>query len=135
MGKHDEVLIALRQIIRAIDMHPSAWIKEAGLTSPQLLLLKGDRRAWPDLHAPVGGSHQHEPATATTIMDRLRAASWYSAFAAKPTNARCMRRSLTRDAPCLPRLRPLAGEFHSTFQALENWEQGLLLSSRNASPP
>jgi hypothetical protein len=35
------VLIALRQIIRAIDMHSKRLIKEAGLTSPQLLLLKG----------------------------------------------------------------------------------------------
>ena len=41
MEKHDEVLIALRQIIRAIDMHSKRLIKEAGLTSPQLLLLKG----------------------------------------------------------------------------------------------
>ena len=41
MEKHDEVLVALRQIIRAIDMHSKRLIKEAGLTSPQLLLLKG----------------------------------------------------------------------------------------------
>ena len=47
MEKHDEVLIALRQIIRAIDMHSKRLIKEAGLTSPQLLLLKGiERKLW-----------------------------------------------------------------------------------------
>ncbi|MGL5041392.1 MAG: MarR family transcriptional regulator, partial [Aeromonas sp.] len=29
MEKHDEVLVALRQIIRAIDMHSKRLIKEA----------------------------------------------------------------------------------------------------------
>ena len=46
MEKHDEVLVALRQIIRAIDMHSRRLIKEAGLTSPQLLLLKGIDEHW-----------------------------------------------------------------------------------------
>ncbi|MDX1268522.1 MAG: MarR family transcriptional regulator, partial [Oceanisphaera sp.] len=39
MEKHEEVLVALRQIIRAIDLHSRQLSKASGLTGPQLLLL------------------------------------------------------------------------------------------------
>ena len=40
MARHDEVLIALRQIIRATDLYSRKLSKVAGLTAPQLLILQ-----------------------------------------------------------------------------------------------
>ncbi|HAS2695433.1 TPA: MarR family transcriptional regulator, partial [Vibrio cholerae] len=40
MEKHEEVLVALRQIIRAIDLHSKKLNKDAGLTGPQLILMR-----------------------------------------------------------------------------------------------
>ena len=71
MEKHDEVLIALRQIIRAIDMHSKRLIKEAGLTSPQLLLLKGINELGQISMRQLADHTNMSQATATTIMDRL----------------------------------------------------------------
>ncbi|KAL8188453.1 UNVERIFIED_CONTAM: hypothetical protein K2H54_000139 [Gekko kuhli] len=71
MEKHDEVLVALRQIIRAIDMHSKRLIKEAGLTSPQLLLLKGIDELGQISMRQLADHTNMSQATATTIMDRL----------------------------------------------------------------
>ena len=71
MEKHDEVLVALRQIIRAIDMHSRRLIKEAGLTSPQLLLLKGIDELGQISMRQLADHTNMSQATATTIMDRL----------------------------------------------------------------
>jgi len=71
MEKHDEVLVALRQIIRAIDMHSKRLIKEAGLTSPQLLLLKGINELGQISMRQLADHTNMSQATATTIMDRL----------------------------------------------------------------
>ena len=39
MEKHQELLIALRKVIRAIDLHSKHLSKTSGLTSPQLLIM------------------------------------------------------------------------------------------------
>ena len=39
MKKHQELLISLRKIIRAIDLHSKHLSKTSGLTSPQLLIM------------------------------------------------------------------------------------------------
>ena len=65
------MLIALRQIIRAIDMHSKRLIKEAGLTSPQLLLLKGIDELGQISMRQLADHTNMSQATATTIMDRL----------------------------------------------------------------
>ncbi|HBH89889.1 MAG TPA: transcriptional regulator, partial [Hyphomonadaceae bacterium] len=40
MSNSNDVLIALRQITRAIDLHSKKMVREIGLTSPQLLVMK-----------------------------------------------------------------------------------------------
>jgi len=40
MNRYDEVLVALRRIIRATDLHSRQLSKIAGLTAPQLLILQ-----------------------------------------------------------------------------------------------
>jgi len=113
MEKHDEVLVALRQIIRAIDMHSKRLIKEAGLTSPQLLLLKGINE--------LGQISMRQLADHTNMSQAIRSETDKRKVHATLTDAG---RALLAQAPT-----PLQERFIQRFQALEAWEQTLLLSS------
>lgn len=67
----DAVLVAIRKIIRASDLHSNHMRRSTGLTSPQLLLLKA-MQANPD--ASVGQLSEQislSQATVTTVLDRL----------------------------------------------------------------
>ncbi|MFG0832529.1 MarR family winged helix-turn-helix transcriptional regulator [Aeromonas bivalvium] len=130
MEKHDEVLIALRQIIRAIDMHSKRLIKEAGLTAPQLLLLKGINELGQISMRQLANHTNMSQATATTIMDRLESRQLVERVRSQ-TDKRKVHATLTEqgrqllsNAPT-----PLQDHFIQRFQALEGWEQTLLLSS------
>ncbi|KIQ84511.1 MarR family transcriptional regulator [Aeromonas jandaei] len=130
MEKHDEVLVALRQIIRAIDMHSKRLIKEAGLTSPQLLLLKGIDELGQISMRQLADHTNMSQATATTIMDRLESRQLVQRVRSE-TDKRKVHATLTdagrallAEAPT-----PLQESFIQRFQSLETWEQTLLLSS------
>ena len=130
MEKHDEVLVALRQIIRAIDMHSKRLIKEAGLTSPQLLLLKGIDELGQISMRQLADHTNMSQATGTTIMDRLESRQLVQRVRSE-TDKRKVHATLTdagrallAEAPT-----PLQESFIQRFQSLETWEQTLLLSS------
>ncbi|MGY8878905.1 MAG: MarR family winged helix-turn-helix transcriptional regulator, partial [Pseudoalteromonas sp.] len=40
MQKYDELLVSLRKVIRAIDLHSKQLNKTSGLTGPQLLIMQ-----------------------------------------------------------------------------------------------
>ncbi|CAJ1773287.1 hypothetical protein KOPIIPEJ_00224 [Aeromonas dhakensis] len=130
MEKHDEVLVALRQIIRAIDMHSKRLIKEAGLTSPQLLLLKGIDELGQISMRQLADHTNMSQATATTIMDRLESRRLVQRIRSE-TDKRKVHATLTDAGRALlaQAPTPLQERFIQRFQALETWEQTLLLSS------
>ncbi|MGE6106776.1 MarR family winged helix-turn-helix transcriptional regulator [Aeromonas sobria] len=130
MEKHDEVLIALRQIIRAIDMHSKRLIKEAGLTAPQLLLLKGINELGQISMRQLANHTNMSQATATTIMDRLESRQLVERIRSQ-TDKRKVHATLTEQGRLLlsNAPTPLQDHFIQRFQALEGWEQTLLLSS------
>ncbi|EKB11068.1 MarR family winged helix-turn-helix transcriptional regulator [Aeromonas veronii] len=132
MEKHDEVLVALRQIIRAIDMHSRRLIKEAGLTSPQLLLLKGiDELGQISMRQLADHTNMSQAtATTTTIMDRLESRQLVQRVRSN-TDKRKVHATLTDAGRALlaQAPTPLQERFIQRFQALEAWEQTLLLSS------
>jgi DNA-binding MarR family transcriptional regulator len=130
MEKHDEVLVALRQIIRAIDMHSKRLIKEAGLTAPQLLLLKGINELGQISMRQLANHTNMSQATATTIMDRLESRGLVQRIRSQ-TDKRKVHATLTEQGQLLlaQAPTPLQVHFIQRFQALEVWEQTLLLSS------
>ncbi|ENY73171.1 MarR family winged helix-turn-helix transcriptional regulator [Aeromonas diversa] len=130
MERHDELLVALRQIIRAIDLHSKRLIKEAGLTAPQLFLLKGVEQLGNASMRQLADHTNMSQATATTIMDRLESRGLVVRLRSD-SDKRKVHASLTEagrtilsDAPT-----PLQESFIQRFQSLEEWEQTLLLSS------
>jgi DNA-binding MarR family transcriptional regulator len=67
----EQILVALRRIVRAVDLHSRQLVDQTGLTGPQLVLL----RAAAKLHKPTAGELAREihlsQATVTGILDRL----------------------------------------------------------------
>ena len=130
MDKHEEVLIALRQIIRAIDLHSRKLNKDAGLTGPQLVLMRAIRGSGEVTIRQLSNNTNMSQATATTILDRLEKRELVvrerSKLDKRKVHAHLTEKGkeLLEKAPL-----PLQDNFVSEYQQLEDWEQSLLLSS------
>lgn len=130
MEKHEEVLISIRQIIRAIDLHSKKLSKESGLTGPQLILMRSIRELGEVTIRQLSGHTNMSQATATTILDRLERNGLVqrvrSSKDKRKVHAHLTEKGddLLNQAP-----KPLQQSFITKFQRLEEWEQSLLLSS------
>jgi len=126
----ENVLIALRRVIRATDLHSRNLIKVSGLTAPQLLILQ-------TINSRQGinvGDLAHEmslsQATVSSILDRLEIKELI--YREKSLqDKRKVHLHLTKngklavkDAPL-----PLQTRFVREFAALEDWEQSQILSA------
>jgi DNA-binding MarR family transcriptional regulator len=130
MSNSNALLVALRQINRAIDLQSKKLEKETGQTTPQLLLLKElakDGRAKPSMIAKsVHLSH----ATVTSIVDRL-AKSGMVTREKSEDDGRSVEIVLTEQGrDCVQNAPELLQEdFLLALSKLEPWEQNLLISS------
>ncbi len=129
MSTIEDVLTALRRVIRATDLHSKHLEKTSGLTAPQLLLLQLLRNG----EVTAGQLAQRmslSQATVTTIIDRLETRGLVrrrrsdsdrrKVFAALTESGT----EILKDAP-----RPLQEHFVQRFQKLQEWEQTLILSA------
>ncbi|AJR08178.1 MarR family transcriptional regulator [Photobacterium gaetbulicola] len=130
MDKHEEVLIALRQIIRAIDLHSRKLNKLAGLTGPQLVLMRAIRDSGEVTIRQLSNNTNMSQATATTILDRLEKRHLVIRERSK-LDKRKVHAYLTDEGKELLAKAPppLQEDFVARFHRLEEWEQSLLLSS------
>jgi hypothetical protein len=71
MTKIEDVLVALRRVIRATDLHSKQLIKTASVTAPQLLLLQAIHRHGDVMIGTLAKDVSLSQATVTTILDRL----------------------------------------------------------------
>ncbi|SJN56471.1 MarR family transcriptional regulator [Vibrio ruber] len=130
MEKHEEVLVAIRQIIRAIDLHSKKLSKIAGLTGPQLILMRSIEQLGEVTIRELSRNTNMSQATATTILDRLERNGYVKRVRSVKDKRKVhahlteFGRELLHKAP-----QPLQDNFVSQFQQLEEWEQTLLLSS------
>jgi DNA-binding MarR family transcriptional regulator len=130
MNNIEEVLVALRRVIRATDLHSKHLAKTTGLTAPQILLLqtirdKGD--------ATIGGLANQislSQATVTSILDRLEKKELVYRERSKE-DKRKVHAFLTdlgietlKEAPL-----PLQDQFTRQFGDLQKWEQTMIISS------
>lgn len=130
MNNHEEVLIALRQIIRAIDLHSRKLNKDVGLTAPQLLLMRSIRDSGEVTIRQLSRNTNMSQATATTIIDRLESRNLVKRHRSQ-LDKRKVHTYLTPEGSQLLEKAPLPLQDHfiKSFQGLEDWEQSLLLSS------
>ncbi len=71
MKDYDEVLVALRQITRAIDLHSKCLQKETGLTTSQLLVMEIISKLGNPSPSTIAREMALSQATVTSLLDRL----------------------------------------------------------------
>ena len=130
MEKHEEVLVSLRQIIRAIGLYSKKLSKESGLTGPQLILMRAIEELGKVTIRQLSLHTNMSPATATTILDRLERNGLVKRVRSV-TDKRKVHAHLTDKGIALLESAPLPLQesFVTKLQSLEEWEQTLLLSS------
>lgn len=124
------VLIALRRIIRATDLHSKRMEKSTGLTTPQILILQAIYQNPGLTIGHIAREVSLSQATVTTILDRLEQ-RLYIDRKRSTEDKRKIHVHLTetgllvmQQAPA-----PLQDQFSTQFSNLANWEQNGILSS------
>lgn len=128
--KYEELLLALRKVIRATDLYSKQLNKNTGLTAPQLLILREIAAAPEGITASaVAQNITLSPATVSNVIDRLEQRQLIHRERSTKDRRRVVL-SLTELG--LTRLnaapRPLQEEFIQKFQALADWEQSQLVA-------
>jgi len=130
MDTSDAVLVALRRIIRATDLHSRYLNKTSGLTAPQLLLLQTIYRDGEMISSALAKSVNLSQATVTSIVDRLEKRGLLKRERSQQ-DKRKVTISLTESglATIEKAPSPLQENFVEQFSKLESWEQSMILSS------
>ncbi|UTV30390.1 MarR family winged helix-turn-helix transcriptional regulator [Photobacterium atrarenae] len=130
MDIHEEVLIAIRQIIRAVDLHSRQLNKDFGLTSPQLLIMRAIRSSGEVTIRQLSINTNMSQATATSIIDRLEKRGMVTRCR-NTKDRRKVNAYLTEQGDIVldQAPLPLQDNFIKQFQRLNEWEQTLILSS------
>jgi len=130
MEKYEELLLALRKVIRATDLYSKQLNKRTGLTAPQLLILR-EIAAAPDgiTASSVAQNITLSPATVSNVIDRLEHRELIHRERSTEDRRRVV---LSLTAQGKQRLaeapRPLQEDFIHKFQSLGDWEQSQLVA-------
>jgi len=126
----DEVLVSLRRVIRATDLHSKYLAKTTGLTAPQILLLQTIRDKGQVTIGELASEISLSQATVTTILDRLEKRKLVYRERSSQ-DKRKVHAYLTdsgietlQAAPT-----PLQEHFTRQFGDLQNWEQTMIIAS------
>lgn len=125
----DQVIIALRRVIRAIDLHSRTLVESHGLTGPQALILKAlhnGRLSAGELASRVSLSQ----GTVTDILNRLEQRGLIKRIRDTQDRRRVMVEATDSALALLAQSPPLLQErFAQRFNNLQEWEQTQLLAS------
>lgn len=130
MDSLNQVLISLRRVIRATDLHSKQLVKTTGLTAPQILLLQAIRDNGDVTIGEVAKKISLSQATVTTILDRLEKRELVKRVRSTKDKRRVhvyltdKASEILKDAPV-----PLQEQFSEQFNELELWEQTMIISS------
>ncbi|MFS1523167.1 MarR family winged helix-turn-helix transcriptional regulator [Microbulbifer sp. 2304DJ12-6] len=130
MNRIEEVLVALRRVIRATDLHSKFLAKTCGLTAPQILLLQTIRDKNEVTIGKLANEVSLSQATVTTILDRLEKRNLvYRERSAQ--DKRKVHAHLTDDALEVLKNAPIPLQEHFTrqFSDLQEWEQTMIIAA------
>jgi len=126
----EEVLIALRRVIRATDLHSKHLAKTTGLTAPQILLLQTIRDKGEVTIGELANKISLSQATVTSILDRLEKRDLV--YRERSTeDKRKVHAHLTQHATDVLKEAPipLQAQFTEQFSDLQEWEQTMIISA------
>lgn len=130
MNKAQEVLVALRRVIRATAIHSRHLAKTIGLTSPQIILLQTIQANDNTTNSVLAKEMSVSQSTVTNILDRLEGRGLVyreRSFEDKRKVHALLTPAgleILKDAPI-----PLQDQFTQQFADLQEWEQTMILSS------
>lgn len=130
MNSIEEVLVALRRVIRATDLHSKHLAKTTGLTAPQILLLQTIRDRGQLTIGELAVEISLSQATVTTILDRLEKRELVyrerSQEDKRKVHAHLTEQGneMLKEAPI-----PLQEQFARQFRDLQEWEQTMIISA------
>lgn len=126
----DQVLMALRRITRAIDLHSRRLVQSHGLTGPQTLLLKSLLDGGETSVGVLAQRISLSQATVTDILNRLEKKGLVRRVKSEVDKRRVHVEATAACDRLLENSPPLLQEqFAERFNALEEWEQMLMLST------
>ncbi|MBR9870379.1 MAG: MarR family transcriptional regulator [Gammaproteobacteria bacterium] len=130
MDSYEQVLVALRRVIRATDLHSKRLSKHAGLTGPQLLIMRTIRDLGEVTIGTIAENVSLSQATVTTILDRLEHRKLVYRVRSTKDKRKVHAHLTEAGADLLARApNPLQEDFIEKFQNLAEWEQTMILSS------
>ena len=130
MRKEEELLVALRRVIRAVDLRSKQLSKHVGLTGPQLLVMQIIQEKPGIMVREIAENINLSPATITNILDRLEGRDLATRIRSTQ-DKRKVGVFLTEkgkvavvNAP-----RPLQEHFVERFSQLKEWEQSQMVAT------
>ncbi len=131
LDRIEEVLIALRRVIRATDLHSKHLSKTTGLTAPQILLMQAIRNSEGDTTiGDLAGVVSLSQATVTNIIDRLERRGYVFRERSQQDRRKvhaCLTEQglhVLQEAPM-----PLQDQFARQFSDLHEWEQTMIIAA------
>lgn len=130
MPKDEELLIALRRVIRAIDLRSKQLNKSIGLTGPQLLVMRFVSQSSGVIVREIADDVNLSPATITNILDRLESRGLVQRLRSTQDKRKVgvylteKGEDILKDAPM-----PFQEHFTNRFSQLEDWEQSQMVAT------
>ena len=130
LGVEDQVIVALRRITRAIDLHSRELMQQFGLTAPQLASLQAIERLQPVTGVALARSIHLSQATLTGILTRLESRGLVSRERSGSDRRNVVveltdeGRAVLESAPSL-----LQDSFRRELLKLHEWEQTQMLAT------
>lgn len=126
----EQILVALRQIIRAVDLHSRQLVDRAGLTGPQLVLLRAAVRLQKPSAGELARAIHLSQATVTGILDRLEKRGLIERVRSG-RDRRSIFVQITPQGEAQLRAAPsgLQEQFLQELGRLEHWEQTNILAT------
>jgi len=126
----ETMLIALRRVIRAVDVHSRSLVQSHGLTGPQSLILRETIGSGGVTAGQLARRISLSQATVTDIVKRLEARQLLQRTRDTVDRRRVVITATEQGVQLQASAPPLLQEtFVRRFEALHDWEQNLLLAS------
>jgi DNA-binding MarR family transcriptional regulator len=126
----DDILVALRKIMRAVELHSRQLAREYGLTGPQALVVREIQRLGNASVGELAAGVNLSQATTTDILLRLERNGLIRRERSDADRRRVHARLTRAGEQLIDRTPPLLQEkFTERLRSLEPWEQTQLLSS------
>jgi DNA-binding MarR family transcriptional regulator len=127
---YDDVLVALRRIIRATDLYSQKLRKTVGLTTPQLLVLRAVGPRHDVSLGRIADDLSLSQATLTSLVDRLEARGLVARRRSSEDKRRIHVELTKKGREVLDRApHLLQDEFVSRFDKLPEWERTMITAA------